>query len=122
MKFTISLDYRVTARDEGPKPTPSRELTLLYVNEALKLAHPGGVSGSVQRMVGRIQRKFDAAVDAAQDEVELDPSEFDEVATAVESATYPTPIAKYVTVLKDYAQAAKAQPQLPEAPPTAQPA
>lgn len=108
MVFKLSLDYKRTAKAE--EEVSNAELTVDYINYAVKTKHKEGLNGSMRRMWGRIQRKFDAAIENEEKSVDLEDSELDFVFEAFKDTKYDTSIAKYVDVLEDYLQS-KREPE-----------
>lgn len=93
----INLDYK---QKEGSEMS-NQELTFDYITFAVNQKHKDGLSGSERRMFGRIQRKFDEAVEKLTNTVDLEMSEMDFIRDAFRDAKFPPQLAKYVTVLED---------------------
>lgn len=101
MDLNINLDYKRKAADV--EKLSNGEITLDYIQFAVKGAHPAGLSGTQRRMFGRIQRKFEAAVEEKSDSVNLDQSEFDFIKSAFsnDKVLFDASLSKFVVVLED---------------------
>lgn len=93
----ISLNYN---QPEGSKNTNS-ELTSDYINFAINSVHKDGVEGQLKRVVGRIQRKLDQAIEDKEDEVQLEEAEKDLIQKCFEKVKVPPQLIKYWIVLED---------------------
>lgn len=105
-KVTIDLDYKRTPPtqeqlDRGDKVLSSPELTYDYVSYAINNTYKDGLEGSLRRVWGRVQRKFDAAIDQKTGFVELEEAEWDLVNKAFASVKFHPGIAKFVMVLEE---------------------
>ena len=96
MKLNIKLAYGLDASKESPQRT-SLNVLEMFVNSA----HKDGVDGHYRRMWGRIQRKFEEAVEKNQESVELDGSEVDLLKNAIREGKIPTIYAKFSVILED---------------------
>ena len=112
MNLKINLDYKIVKKDlseEEVEKLPSpQELTLTYLSQAVNQKYEKGLEGSLRRMWGRIQRKFDTAIEANADSIEVETGEIDFLKKAFEIAKFPAFIAKYVQVLEDELDSIKA--------------
>lgn len=79
----------------------NRELTLDYINYAVTNAYPNGIEGKMRRVWGRIQRKFDTAIDFQAEDIELEETEKDFIKDSFKDSKFPSGIAKFVVVLED---------------------
>lgn len=103
----IALPY---GQKEEAKLTDS-ELTLDYITHAVNQKFDKGISGSQRRMFGRIQRKFDFAIENGDTEISFEESEMDFIKDAFKDVKFPPALAKYVLVLEEelYRQGTAAQ-------------
>lgn len=93
----INLEYN------QPKETTlsNAELTFDYITHAINKRHEKGLNSSQRRLWGRIQRKFDDAIEQKFDEVELEEAEIDFIKEAFRDVVFPASLAKFVVVLED---------------------
>ena len=100
--MNINLDYKITFnKEEKIKVPDARELTFEYIMQAVMQKYEKGIEGSLRRLWGRIQRKFDTAIDAKADTVELEQAEQDFIKEAFMEAKFSPIAAKYVQILED---------------------
>lgn len=99
--MNINLDYKVKVSDPSQPQTSNQELTFDYINYAVNQKHKDGLDGALRRIWGRIQRKFDTAVDGKAESIELEQGEKDFIKKCFDSAKYPPMLAKYVDILED---------------------
>lgn len=92
----IDIAIKAGSLPAGEVPLSDKELILDYVNHAFRNVYPEGAQGQKRRIIGRIQRKFDKAVEDDSDFVELEDSEFETIDKAFEEAKFPTGISKYI--------------------------
>lgn len=100
----VKLDYKIieAAKNNPDTDIPSPQgLTLEYITQAVLQKHKDGLDGSLRRMWGRIQRKFDAAIDGDLESIELDQNEADFIKRCFDEAKYSAIIARYIQVLED---------------------
>lgn len=100
MKININVDYR--RKEEDVKAVSNQVLTIDYIEHAFKSIYKEGVEGQKRRIIGRIQRKFDDALEKKNNVVELETSEFESVHKAIKDAQFPPVLSKYVISLEDY--------------------
>lgn len=101
MEFKINLEYK--RKQEAVEKMSDSELTLDYIQFAVKASHPNGLSGTQRRMFGRIQRKFESAIEEGIPSIDLDTSEFDFIKSSFfnEKTLYESTLSKYVNILED---------------------
>lgn len=95
----VNVDYKRT--DEQVKQATNQYITRDYIEASLNQVYKDGLKGQLQRQVGRIQRLLDEAVENNLDEIKLDQADLDLVKDAVEKASFPTGLSKYVVCLQD---------------------
>ena len=99
----IKLEYGIKSgninKDTGKEYTP-QELTYDYVSYAVNKKYPE-MEGQIRRIWGRIQNKFDKAIEANDEEIELDETQSDFVKKCFREAKFNPSLAKYINVLED---------------------
>lgn len=95
----INLEYKRKANESDKLSDP--ELTFDYISFAVNQKYREGLDGQMRRLWGRIQRKFDEAIDNLKGTVDLEESEKDFIRKAFDECKYPTHTAKYVAVLEN---------------------
>lgn len=109
--LNIKLDYKVhipkdMGEEERAKMPKPQELTIEYISQAVSQKYDSkeggkGMEGQLRRMWGRVQRKFDAAIEADASTVDLETAEIDLIKKSFAEAKFRSLIAKYVQVLED---------------------
>ncbi len=100
----INLDYNfseVDKKDIDGEDLDPREVTYGYIQFAINKKYKEGLEGQKRRIWGRIQRKFDAAIDTKEDEIALEISEIDFIKKAFEECQFLPQMAKYIFILED---------------------
>ncbi len=95
----INLDYKQPQNGEGG--LSNIQLTENYILHAVNGTHPQGLEGQMRRTFARIQRKIDEAIEANQDEIELEKAEQDLLRKSFNECKVPAQIVKYFTVLEE---------------------
>lgn len=98
-----------TGEEIDNEPEPQEEwtnqlMTQMYINYAVNKIYPNGLKGgSNRRMLGRIQRKLEEAVEAKGEDIELNEYEIKFLKDVFnkEELEFPTYDAKFVTLLED---------------------
>lgn len=93
----LSLDYN---RPKSEGQVSDAELSVDYISYAVSQKYPQGLEGQLRRVWGRIQRKFDKAIEYKADEIELEEAEKDFIIKAFNECKYPANTAKYVDTLE----------------------
>lgn len=106
MKFNINIDYKLRENDrkdaEGNAvEVNNREITFNYISYAVNKKYDKGLEGQLRRLWGRIQRKFDAAIDDKKNEVELETSELDFITKAINECNFLPAMSRYIEHLED---------------------
>jgi hypothetical protein len=96
VKLKINLDY-----DWKDCPLPYQQLTYNYVSYAVNNTYKEGLDGAYLRMWGRIQRKFEKAVEDKKNSIDLNLDEAEFITKARRPVKYPPQDAKYVNVLDE---------------------
>ena len=96
-KFSLNLKYAV----KNNTAEQNKSMTLDYITYAVNKKYEKGLEGQLRRMWGRIQRRFDDAIENKIDEIELEDTEFDFVKKAFSECEYPSVISKYINILED---------------------
>lgn len=105
----INIDYKRKEPAENQKGDwlTNSQLTYDYVTFAVKQKYDRGLESQWRRIWGRLQNKFEEAIDNKVDEITLELSEIDFIKRAVRDAKYPVAIAKYVNLFEDVVEALK---------------
>jgi len=99
MKINLAYGFK-----PGPEPEndlSNQEVTYNWVMSAIAQAHEKGPEGQLRRIIGRIQRKFDTAVDTKADDIQLEEAEKDLIIKSFATAKFPANMSKFVSVLED---------------------
>lgn len=98
----VKLDYKQPPPVVGqPKNPTSQQLTSMYVQYAVRKKYPE-LKGQLMRLWGRLQRKFDEAVDEDLETIELETSEKEFIQKCFSGEVgFPAEIAKFVMILQD---------------------
>lgn len=96
----INLAYKVKIA-EGQKPQDDRELTLNYITAAVRQKYDKGMDGPLRRVWGRLQIKFDKAIETGKNTVELEEAEKDLIKKCIDVYKCDPIIAKYFQILED---------------------
>lgn len=95
----IKLNYK--RRDEEVEELSNVGLSSNYINFAINADYKDGVEGQLKRIIGRIQRKLDEAVEKDQDKIDFEQAEIDIITKAFEKVKVPPNLLKYWVVLED---------------------
>lgn len=98
MDFNLALDYKFRETDTIDN---FEELTANYILGCLNVVYKDGVEGQKRRIISRIQRKLDEALDEKKQTVVFEQAEFDLVSESIEKAKMPPIISKYLVVIED---------------------
>lgn len=97
--MNININYDRKSSED--KEVSNQELTYGYVTYATNTKYKDGLEGQKRRIWGRIQRKFDEAVDKDKSSLELETAEIDFIKDVFKDAKFPPQIAKFVVLLED---------------------
>lgn len=111
-KIKINVDYKTDIaainklnQQEGfPEVTKDESdagLTLNYVRFAVEQKYEKGLEGQLRRIWGRIERKFEAAIEDKTYEVELEEAEKDFIKNTFAGREYPVKLTKYINIFED---------------------
>ena len=112
MKIKINVDYKTNieglnkqnkadGKPEITKDEAHSDLTMNYLRFAVEKKYKEGLEGQLRRVWGRIERKFEAAIENKTYKVELEEAEKDFIKKAHSEANYPVNITKYVNIFED---------------------
>ena len=97
----INIDFQPTEKDKNEaKGQTIQAIVLGYIDYAIVDTHKT-MEGQMRRIYGRLQRKFDKAVDENLDEIELEEAEKDLIKKSFKEAKFPAAMSKYVNVLEE---------------------
>lgn len=100
----IDLDYgikRDPSKAAEEKQLSNSELTFDYISYAVAQKYKEGISGSLRRIWGRIQRKFDEAYVSGSPEITLESSEIDFLKKLfTDEIKFPQHLSKFITTLE----------------------
>lgn len=94
----INLEYGAVG---GEPELSNSELTLNYVGFAVSQTYKDGLDGQLRRIWGRIQRKFDEAIEAKTDVIELEEAEKDFILKSFKDVKFPSGLAKFIVILEE---------------------
>jgi len=97
--MNINIDYKRT--DDATKDTANADLSINYITYAVEQKYKDGLSGSLRRLYGRIQRKLDDALESNSYDIDLEEAEKDFLKDAFRDAKFPSGTSKYVILLED---------------------
>src|SRR3990167_8247625 len=97
--MNINIDF--LRKEEEVKKTPNPELVLDYISYIIAASHKDGVEGQMKRIVGRIQRKIDEAIESKNYEVNFETAELELLQTCFEKAKIPVHLVKHFNILED---------------------
>jgi hypothetical protein len=101
MKINLNYNLVLPKDNKDIKPLSNQELTFEYITQAVMNVYDKGLEGSLRRIWGRIQRKFDTAIESKVETVELEQAEQDFIKKTFEKAKFNPLIARYVQILED---------------------
>jgi len=99
----INLNYKFVVKGEvnvQDLPSP-QEATFNYIAMAVNQKYEKGLDGHTRRMWGRIQRKFDDAIDKKSKSIDLETADQDFIKKVVSECKYHPNLARYISVLED---------------------
>lgn len=101
--LNLDIDLQVPKEDrehaEDFKGYP--DMAVDYINYAVHSTHEKGLDGKQRRIWGRIQRKFQIALESKAFNVTLENEEADLIRKAFSEARFPAKLAKYVMLVED---------------------
>jgi len=92
----IDLPYNLKNAQEIPQET-----TINLITIGLDSKYPQGLDGASRRVFGRLQRKFDEAVEKKEETIQLESAELDLIKNALSEGKYPVNFTKYVLTLEE---------------------
>lgn len=95
----LEIDYK--RDEEAIKKISNINLTNDYLNYAIQKHYKDGLEGQMKRIVGRLLRKIDDALDTKPHKVKLEPAELDIIKKAFDKVSVPSEIVKYWIVLEE---------------------
>lgn len=102
IKAKIKLPYPELKDKKPEEPDMKKqELTLNYVTFAVTQKYKDGLESQFRRLWARVERKFDEAILADAETVDLELGEVDFIKRAVAEAKYPVSLSKFVVVFED---------------------
>jgi len=96
--MNLNLNY---PQREDSNILPNPELTLDYINYAVKNSNPDGLSSDFRKIFSRIQNKISVAIDNNESEVNLEEAEKDLLKKSFEKAKFPAELSKFVVLLEE---------------------
>lgn len=103
----VDLDYKIPAaaierskKKDEDVPT-SQEMTQNFIWYAVNEKHKNGIGSRDRKIWGRIQRKFEAAVDSKASTIELETAEIEFIVDAFKDAKFPPADARYIVILEE---------------------
>lgn len=97
--MNIDLNYPIK-EVEGKTRLSNSELTLDYIGYAVSKKYPSGISGQLMRIWGRIQNKFDVAIENKVVVIDLEDAEIEFIKKIMsEEVGFPSHLAKCILVL-----------------------
>lgn len=105
MKLNLNYKFKQQTDSQGKviNEITSQQLTYNYISYAVNVMHKDGLTRSISRIWGRIQDKFEDAMENKADEVELDIAEKEFIVKSFKDAEdkFPAQDSRYINVLED---------------------
>ena len=97
----INIDYKQPISKQGELRLSNSEITQNYIQYAVLQTYKDGLEGQLRRILGRIQRKLDEAIENKKDEIELEQAEIDFIKKSFKDIKTPVELSKYFVLLED---------------------
>lgn len=100
----IDIDYKVKSFKDSKqeeKTVAYSDMSYNYVTYAVSKKYQDGLEGQLRRMWGRIQRKFEEAIDTKKGEVNLETNELEFIQKAFNECKFPADVSHYVTLFEE---------------------
>lgn len=98
---TLDFNIDYNRNEEDVKKLANVNLTHDYISYAIEKHFKDGLEGQMRRIVARLQRKLDDALDTKPHKAKLEQAEIDIIKKAFEKVLVPTNIVKYFVVLEE---------------------